>query len=66
MANWYLLPSKTAREFILIIGMTQHPGKITAGGLIELSCYGFTSVCIEFFFLFSLHLYKISNFCPVK
>ncbi|XP_053593775.1 odorant receptor 4-like [Microplitis demolitor] len=44
MANWYLLPSKTAREFILIIGMTQHPGKITAGGLIELSCYGFTSV----------------------
>nr|WGO81792.1 olfactory receptor 118 [Microplitis mediator] len=50
MVNWYLLPSKTARDFILIIAMTQHPGKITAGGLIELSCNGFTSVCISFFF----------------
>ncbi|KAK0086503.1 hypothetical protein PV325_003071 [Microctonus aethiopoides] len=41
MTEWYYLSKKNARALALIIAITQHPPKITAGGLMELSYNGF-------------------------
>jgi hypothetical protein len=37
MINWYQLSPKSARNLILIIVMSSHPIKITAGGIVDLS-----------------------------
>lgn len=48
MTDWYRLSQKNAKAMIVIIAVTQHPPKITAGALMELSYNGFISVSIEF------------------
>ncbi|CAD6201194.1 GSCOCT00000003001.3-RA-CDS [Cotesia congregata] len=37
MTEWYKIPSKARRYFILIINMSQRPQRISAGGIIDLS-----------------------------
>nr|QNL14952.1 olfactory receptor 8 [Aulacocentrum confusum] len=44
MMDWHRLSRRNACAMILIIAMTQNSRKITAGGLLELSFNGFTSV----------------------
>ncbi|XP_018364247.1 PREDICTED: odorant receptor 43a-like [Trachymyrmex cornetzi] len=42
--EWYHLPGKTALDLTLIISISQHPIKITAGKIIDLSFSSFCSV----------------------
>ncbi|XP_019699215.2 odorant receptor 2a-like isoform X2 [Harpegnathos saltator] len=42
--DWYLLPGKIALDFTLMISMSHHPIKITAGKLISLSFTSFGAV----------------------
>ncbi|KAK0173655.1 hypothetical protein PV328_006821 [Microctonus aethiopoides] len=44
MTNWHRLSQKNAKAMIVIIAVTQHPPKITAGALMELSYNGFVSI----------------------
>nr|AQN78487.1 olfactory receptor 85 [Meteorus pulchricornis] len=44
MTEWYRLSHRNARALMLIIAVIQHPPKLTAGGLIELSYNGFVSI----------------------
>ncbi|XP_034944544.1 uncharacterized protein [Chelonus insularis] len=42
MSNWEYLKPSNARDFIFMIIMAQNPIKLTANGLMELSCNGFS------------------------
>lgn len=44
MINWYQLSPKSARSLILILAMSGHPIKITAGRMVDLSLTTFGNV----------------------
>ncbi|KAL0117016.1 hypothetical protein PUN28_010111 [Cardiocondyla obscurior] len=44
MINWYQLSPKSARSLILIIAMSSHPIKLSAGGVVDLSLLTFGNV----------------------
>ncbi|KYQ53662.1 Putative odorant receptor 13a, partial [Trachymyrmex zeteki] len=44
MIDWYQLSPKSARGLILIIAMSSHPIKLTAGRMVDLSLKSFRSV----------------------
>lgn len=49
--NWYHLPEKTALDLKLIINISHHPIKITAGKIINLSFSSFGNVSINHYHL---------------
>ncbi|KAL6259085.1 hypothetical protein P5V15_009007 [Pogonomyrmex californicus] len=44
MTTWYKLPTKSIRNLVLVIAMSSHPIKITAGRMIDLSLATFGNV----------------------
>ncbi|XP_011147999.2 odorant receptor 4-like [Harpegnathos saltator] len=44
LINWYELPPRSARDLILIIAMSSHPIKISAGRMVDLSLTSFGNV----------------------
>lgn len=44
MIDWYQLPAKTVRSLVLVIAMSSHPIKISAGRMIDLSLATFGNV----------------------
>lgn len=52
MIDWYQLPSKSIRSLILIIAMSSHPIKISAGSMFDLSLATFGNVRNIYYRLF--------------
>lgn len=48
MIDWYQLPAKTVRSLVLVIAMSSHPIKISAGRMIDLSLatFGIVRNCV--------------------
>lgn len=44
MIRWYQLPAKSIRSLVLVIAMSSHPIKISAGRMIDLSLATFGNV----------------------
>lgn len=44
MIRWYQLPAKSVRNLVLVIAMSSHPIKISAGRMIDLSLATFGNV----------------------